>query len=92
MRALLVLVGLAALALFAAVSLGFVNISQTKTAQMPSIKLEGGQAPAFDANVATIELGTENKTIEVPTVTTENKTIAVPTVHMNKPANATETK
>eukprot|EP01035_Chromulina_nebulosa_P043936 gene43936-59512_t len=48
--------------------------------------LEGGKAPAVKADVATISVGTENKSIEVPTVTTTTKTITVPTVTMNKPA------
>ena len=92
MRALLILVGLAALALAGAWSLGLVSIDQTKIAQMPSLKLEGGQAPAFTANVATIEIGTENKTIEVPTVTTTKQTVAVPTVSVNKPEPVADEK
>ena len=66
MRALLVLVGIAALVIVAGMATGFINIDQTKTAQLP--RLEGGQAPAFKADVARIDVGTENKTIEVPKV------------------------
>ncbi len=88
MRALLVLVGLAALVVVGAWALGLVSIDQSKVAQAPSLKLEGGQAPEFTVNMAKIELGTENKTIEVPTVGTKQTTIAVPTMTMEKPANA----
>lgn len=66
MRALLVLVGIAALVLLAGMATGFINIDQTQTAQLP--RLEGGQAPKFEADVAKIDVGTENKTVTVPRV------------------------
>ena len=74
MRTLVVLIGIAALVLLAAMMLGFVRFDQTQTAQLP--RLEGGQAPKFDADVAKVRLGTENRTVEVPSVEVE------------KPANA----
>ena len=67
MRALLALVGIAAVVV--------------------AILLNGGAAPSVDANLATVSVGTTNKTIEVPTVTTTEKTITVPTVKMNKPGD-----
>lgn len=88
MRALLVLVGLAALVVVGAWSLGLVSIGQTQVARAPELKLEGGQAPEFSLNMAKIELGTENKTIKVPKLTTTDQTIAVPTMTVEKPANA----
>jgi len=36
-----------------------------------------------------VTMGTENKTISVPTVTTTEKTITVPTVTMTKPGEPT---
>jgi len=66
MRALLVLVGIAALVILAAMALGFVKFDQTQTAALP--RLEGGQAPKFEANVGRVDVGTENKTVEVPTI------------------------
>ncbi|MBW6528800.1 hypothetical protein KZ813_18320 [Sphingomonas sp. RHCKR7] len=66
MRMLLALVGIAALVLLAAMMLGFVKFDQTQTAQLP--RLEGGQAPKFEADVAKVSVGTENKTVEVPKV------------------------
>ena len=66
MRALLVLVGIAALVLLAGMATGFISIDQTQTAQLP--RLEGGQAPKFEADVAKIDVGTENKTVTVPRV------------------------
>ena len=66
MRALLVLVGIAALVLVAGMATGFIKLDQTQTAELP--RLEGGKAPKFEASVAKIEVGTENKTVEVPKV------------------------
>lgn len=90
MRALLILVGLAALAVLGAWSLGLINIDQSKVALAPALKMEGGQAPEFTVNMAKIEIGTENKTIEVPTVGTTTRTITVPTMTVEKPGNAQE--
>lgn len=66
MRTLLVLVGIAALVLLAGMATGFINIDQTRTASLP--RIEGGQAPKFEAEVGKIDLGTENKTVQVPTL------------------------
>ena len=87
MRFLLALVGLAALVVVALVSFGMLKID-TKSGSLPSVSVNGGKAPEVTANMATIELGTTNKTIEVPTVTTTTKTVAVPTLTVNKPADA----
>lgn len=88
MRFLLALVGLAALVIVVMMSLGLMTL-QTKPGSLPSISLNGGSAPQVNANVATVSLGVENKTIEVPTVTTTEKTITVPTMHVNKPGDGT---
>lgn len=69
MRAILVLAGIAALVLLAAMALGFVRFDQTQTAQLP--RLEGGQAPKFEADVARVNVGTEEKTVEVPRVSVD---------------------
>ena len=66
MRTLLILVGVAALVILAGMASGFINIDQTQTAQLP--RIEGGQAPEFKADVGKIDVGTEQKVIEVPKV------------------------
>ena len=88
MRFLLALIGLAALAVVVLMSLGLLTL-QTKPGSLPSVSLTGGTAPQVNANLATVSLGTENKTIEVPTVTTTTRTISVPTMTVNKPGDAT---
>ena len=52
----------------------FIDIDQTQEAEMPNVEVnvEGGQAPEFDAEVGDIETGTEEVTIEVPTVSIES--------------------
>lgn len=67
MRAFLVMLGIVALLVLAALLTGFLRFDQTQVAQLP--RLEGGQAPKFNADVADISVGTENKTVAVPQVT-----------------------
>jgi hypothetical protein len=87
MRFLLGLIGLAALVLIALLSFGLITING-KPGALPTVKVEGGKAPEVSANMATINIGTENKTVEVPTVTTTNTTIKVPTISVEKPGEA----
>lgn len=87
MRALLVLVGLAALVVAGLLASGMMTLN-VSPGNIPHVALEGGKAPEVNANVATVQFGTENKTIEVPTVTTTERTIAVPTLRVDKPAPA----
>ena len=88
MRFLLALVGLAAIVLIALLSFGFLTIQGTP-GSLPSLKVEGGKAPAVTANMATVSVGTENKTVDVPTVGTTQKTVTVPTISINKPVDPT---
>ncbi|WP_242138646.1 hypothetical protein [Sphingomonas sp. TREG-RG-20F-R18-01] len=87
MRFLLALVGIAALVVVALVSLGMLKLD-TRAGALPSVSVNGGKAPAVDAKMATVEFGTANKSVEVPTVGTTTKTISVPTLHVNKPVDA----
>ncbi|KQN07252.1 MULTISPECIES: hypothetical protein [unclassified Sphingomonas] len=76
MRAILAILGLVALIGAGLMALGFISIDQTRTAALPSVKVEGGQAPKFDVDVSKVEVGTVNRTVEVPAISVE------------KPANA----
>ena len=66
MRAILILLAVAAIALLVAMQLGLVRLDQTQTAQLP--RIEGGQAPRFEVDTAKVNVGTENKTVELPKV------------------------
>lgn len=68
MRTLLVLLAIAVLVLVGLMQFGIVSIDQTRPAVV--------QAPQFQADVARVSVGTENKTV------------AVPTIEVERPANA----
>jgi len=68
MRTLLALIGVIALIVVALMYFGLINIDQTRPGMV--------QAPQFKADVARVSVGTENKTV------------AVPTVNVEKPGNA----
>ena len=63
MRTILVALGLVALLLAGLMVTGMVSIDQTRPAVV--------QAPEFKADVGKVELGTTNKTLEVPTLQVE---------------------
>ena len=63
MRTLLALIGVIALVAVALMYFGLINIDQTRPAMV--------QAPQFKADVARVSVGTENKTVSVPTVNVE---------------------
>jgi hypothetical protein len=46
------------------------DVDQTKEAQVPEVEVNatGGQMPEFDVDGPTVNVGTENKVVEVPTV------------------------
>lgn len=67
MRVLLALVGIAALVVIALVAFGLLRID-TRSGSLPSVSVTPGRAPEVTANMATVELGTKTRTIEVPTV------------------------
>jgi hypothetical protein len=66
---------------------GLINLNQTRDAKLPSVAVEGGQLPKFDADVAKVDVGTKNETVELPKVdvgTTKEK-VPLPTVDVQKP-------
>ncbi len=68
MRAILVLLIIVVLVAIAAIATGYVHVSQTKTASLPSISMQGGSAPAFNVQTANVSVGTENHMVSTPTV------------------------
>jgi uncharacterized protein (UPF0333 family) len=63
MRTLLSLVAIVILVVVALMYFGIINIDQTRQGVV--------QAPQFQADVAKVRLGTENKTVAVPTISVE---------------------
>lgn len=58
------------LAMASAFGIAACDVDQTKEAELPDVDVNasGGQLPQYDVDAATVNVGTENKTIEVPTV------------------------
>ncbi len=78
MRAILFLLILAVVAIIAAVATGLVDINQTRSAKVPEVSAAGnggtatgGQTPAFDVETGSVTVGSENKTVKVPTLKVE---------------------
>jgi len=76
MRALLLILILAVLAILIALWTGFLDIDQIRGAKAPAISAthngvvaKGGQAPAFDVETGSVEVGTRNTTVKVPELT-----------------------
>lgn len=92
MRAILVLIGLALLAVVVLMAIGMIRIEQQQGASLPRLTVgaEGGQLPKFKAETGTVGIGTTNKTVQVPTVEMTNKTVAVPEIQV-KQAGASPT-
>jgi hypothetical protein len=75
MRAILLILILALVALIVAIGTGLINFNLTRGAQAPQIsasgngvRATGGQTPAFDVETGSVKLGTREATVKVPTV------------------------
>lgn len=77
MRAAILILIVAVVALIIAIQTGFLDITQTRSAEVPqvstngaSVTAEGGQTPAFDVETGTVAVGSDprNVTVQVPTV------------------------
>lgn len=69
-----------------AVTFAACDVDKTQEGEMPEVKVEGGQMPEYDVDVAEVEVGTTEKTVEVPKVVMEEETISVPVVGVDMPA------
>jgi hypothetical protein len=63
-----------AVALTSMFALSACDVEQTQEGEMPEVDVvtEGGQLPAYDVETAEVEMGTETRVIEVPTVDYES--------------------
>jgi len=78
MRAVLLVLIVAVVAIIIAVASGFLNISQIRGARAPEltatrngVTAKGGQAPAFDVETGSVKVGTAKADVKVPTVVVE---------------------
>ena len=88
MRAVIFVLILVILVVIAGIATGFLNINQIRGAQTPQISAtgngvtaKGGQAPAFDVQTGSVKVGTQEKTVKMPTIEVQkpagNQTAAV---------------
>jgi len=64
----------------AALGLAACDVEQTEEGDMPEVdmQVDGGEMPEFDVDTADVEVGTEEATIEVPTVDVEEADAGAP--------------
>jgi len=75
MRAVNFVLILAVLVVLAGLATGFLNINQIRGAKVPQVAAtgngvtaKGGQAPAFDVQTGSVKVGTQEKTVKVPSL------------------------
>jgi hypothetical protein len=51
-----------------AIGLAACDVDQTQEGEMPEVEVTGGQMPEYDVETADVDVGTEEKTVEVPDV------------------------
>lgn len=63
-----------ALALVSCIGLSACDVDQTKKGELPDVDVtaNGGSLPEYDVDAPEVKVGTENKTVEVPTVDIES--------------------
>ena len=75
MRAIILILVIALLALIAAIATGFVDINQIRGAEAPQVSAsqngvvaKGGQAPAFDVETGSVKVGSRDTQVKVPSL------------------------
>jgi hypothetical protein len=73
MRAIIIVLILIVIILLAGVATGYIDVNQIRGAKAPQVSAtsngvvaKGGQAPAFDIETGSVQVGTHNATIKVP--------------------------
>lgn len=85
-RSGLIIAVVAIVAIIAAFAFGLIDINQTQETKLPEVSVQGGQAPAFDVDTATVDVGTTNTSVELPKVEvgTTRENVTLPTVDVEK--------
>lgn len=52
----------------ATLGLAACDVDQTEEGELPEVDVEGGNMPEFDVETADVDVGTDEVTVEVPTV------------------------
>ncbi|MEO8175900.1 MAG: hypothetical protein ABI626_04490 [Sphingomicrobium sp.] len=98
MRAILLVLILAVVAIIVLVATGLVDINQVRGAKAPDVSASregitasGGQAPAFDIETGSVSVGSRDATVKVPALRVNpagNDTAAAPVQNQQAPANS----
>lgn len=93
MRAVLLILILAVVALIAAIQTGLINVTQTQSATAPTveagdgaIRTQAGQAPKFEVETGSVGVGTREANVAVPEVEVKRgqATVKVPAVEVKR--------
>jgi hypothetical protein len=75
LRTIIFVLVIVILVVIAGIATGFIDINQIRGAQTPQISAtgngvtaKGGQAPAFEVETGSVKVGTQQKTVKVPTL------------------------
>jgi hypothetical protein len=78
MRAVIFILIIAVLVIIAGLATGFLDINQIRGAKVPQVAAShegvtatGGQAPAFDVQTGSVKVGTQEKTVKMPSLIVE---------------------
>jgi hypothetical protein len=78
LRTIIFVLVIAILVVIAGIATGFLDINQIRGAKAPEITAtgngvvaKGGQAPAFDVQTGSVKVGTQDKTVKVPSLVVE---------------------
>ncbi len=87
MRAILLLLIVAVVAVILAFASGFAHLNQTRPAQVPSVAVtngavvtKGGQSPSFEVETGSVAVGTQRREVTLPKVA-----LPLPSLQVNRP-------
>jgi hypothetical protein len=63
---------------------GLLRVTQTREAELPAVKVQGGQVPAYDVKTAKVDVDSKPVAVDVPKVSMTSTKVAVPVVHVEK--------
>jgi len=95
MRAILLILIIAVVALIAAVQIGLVDFRQTRAGTAPTVRAadgkivtQPGRAPAFDVETGSIGVGTRDTRVPVPSIEVKRgeTSVRLPNVEVREPA------
>ena len=94
MRAILLILILGVVALIAAIATGFLDISQTRGVEAPTveasngtIRASGGQSPTFEVQTGSVGVGSREANVDVPKIEVkrDKAKVNVPVVEVRRP-------